>query len=120
MTTGNVHFWPRRRNPTLRGFFRNQRRSGIPRLRPHYLHFLPVVAEFLAAVKASHVRTRAPGYGGSTRTTSYRDRKTVARMSATEHRIHQLRKHRVLPQSKTKKPKQKQKLKTKAKSKAST
>src|SRR5208282_4368184 len=63
--------------------------------RSHDLHFLPVVAEFLAAIQASDVGARAPSLWIATGTSAHRNRKTIAIVPAAKHGVHQLRKHRI-------------------------
>src|SRR5208337_2370592 len=96
------HETPRRGSASLtlrpscglfRGLFRNQGMRDFSGPRSHDPHFVPVVAEFLAAVQARHVSACALGWRSTTRTGAYRDGKTVPSVPATKHGIQQVRKH---------------------------
>ncbi len=77
----------------LCSLFRDQRGRGLLRLKFSNPHFLPVVAEFPAAIQADHVSPGAYSGGSAAQTGAHRDGKTITGVPATKHRVHHLRKH---------------------------
>jgi len=79
------------------GFFGYKRAGGVGlRRKICDLHFLPVIDKLAATVQADHVGPR-PRHSSTASIGSHRDRKAIAGMPAPEHRIHNLRKHRITP-----------------------
>lgn len=92
----------------LGSFFCHEGMCGFSGLRSDDLHFLPVIAEFSAAIQASDIGARSLSRRRTTRTGAHRDGKAVASVPATEHGVHHFRKHWEPPQIQTQGLKQQQ------------
>jgi hypothetical protein len=78
----------------LRSLFRDQRSRRFFGLEFRDFHFLPVIAEFPAAIQADHVGPGAGDGRSAARVRAHGDRKTVTGVPAAKYRVHHLRKHR--------------------------
>src|SRR5882672_6504090 len=81
----------------LSGFFGYQGAGGILWSRVQNAHLLPVVGEFLAAIKTHYVSPDARRGLVAARSSTNSHWKTVARMPASEHGIHHSGEHDYLP-----------------------
>lgn len=75
--------------------FGDQRTRGyFPRRSTHDSHFLPVIGEFLAAIQAHHIRAEPCSRLTIAACSGSRGHgKTIARVPAAKHRVHQFREH---------------------------